>query len=274
MRLQRYFERIRFSGNARPDVTTLEALQRAHVTHVPFENLDVQLGRHLSIDVPAAYAKIVERRRGGWCYEQNGLFGWALKEIGFAVTRVAGAVMRQEGGDAAAANHLCLLVRCDDVPDAYLADVGFGSSLIRPIPLKPAEHQQPPFRIGLERVAAGGWRFWEDLGAGRFSYDFAAQPADETALAAKCDILQRDPASTFVQNAVVQRREPDRHIALRGRILRVASENVVTDRCIDSADAYVTTLNDVFDLDVPEAAGLWPRIVVRHDAHRHRLSET
>ncbi len=265
MRLQRYFDRIGFSRKARPDLATLVALQQAHVLRVPFENLDVQLGRPLDIDVAQAYAKIVNRGRGGWCYEQNGLFGWALEEIGFSVTRVAGAVMRHERGDAALANHLCLLVRCADGTGPLLADVGFGGSLIRPLALEASAHQQPPFNIGLERLADGAWRFWEDLGRGRFSYDFVAESGDETALAAKCEILQRDPDSTFVQNAVVQRRETDRHIALRGRVLRVATMHGQSDNVIESARAYADTLRDVFGLDVPEAAQLWPRIVARHE---------
>ena len=117
---------------------------------VPFENLDVQLQRPVSTSVEAAYEKIVVDRRGGWCYEQNGLFGWVLNEIGFSVTRVAASVMRDES-KASAANHLCLLVKLSDSNRKYLVDVGFGGSLLRPIELKEGHHEQPPFKLGLER---------------------------------------------------------------------------------------------------------------------------
>jgi N-hydroxyarylamine O-acetyltransferase len=91
MHLLSYLERVGFRHTPRVDITTLQDLLRAHVCSVPFENLDVQLGRPLTTDVDDAYRKIVIDRRGGWCYEQNGLFGWALQQIGFEVTRVAAA---------------------------------------------------------------------------------------------------------------------------------------------------------------------------------------
>ena len=114
MDLDGYFRRIDYSGDVQPTRPVLAALLRAHVCSVPFENLDVQLGRALTIEPEAAYEKIVNRRRGGWCYEQNGLFGWALTKVGFDVTRVAAAVMRHERGEISDANHLTLLVRTND----------------------------------------------------------------------------------------------------------------------------------------------------------------
>ena len=83
MKLSRYLHRVGFSGSLRSSPSTLAELLRCHVLSVPFENLDVQLGIPVTMDAEAAFDKIVERGRGGWCYEQNGLFGWALSEIGF-----------------------------------------------------------------------------------------------------------------------------------------------------------------------------------------------
>jgi len=98
LNLEAYFERIGYGGNAAPTRDTLDELHRRHVLSVPFENLDVQLGRSCVLDVDAAYEKIVVRRRGGWCYEQNGLFGAVLEELGFALLRVAAAVWRPPAG--------------------------------------------------------------------------------------------------------------------------------------------------------------------------------
>ena len=86
MKLQRYLGRIEFRGSVEPNFGTLAAIHKAHVCSVPFENLDVQLGRPQSVRIEDAYEKIVTNRRGGWCYEQNGLFGWSLSEIGFNVS--------------------------------------------------------------------------------------------------------------------------------------------------------------------------------------------
>lgn len=266
MQLQAYFDRIEYRGDGTPSHATLCELLRAHICSVPFENLDVQLGRRLTTAPDNAYAKIVEDRRGGWCYEQNGLFGWVLEEIGFDVTRIAAAVMRHERGDASNANHLCLLVRAPGSPQTWLADVGFGGGMIRPIEFSEGNHTQTPFRLGLRQLEDGSWRFWENLGDGEFSYDFAAQPGDETALSNKCEELQTNPESGFVLNLVVQKRTPNQHLSLRGRVLQVGTANGVDTEILASAKAMQTTLSDSFGLDVPEVTDLWPRIVSRHEA--------
>jgi len=265
MQLQAYFDRIGYGGDARPSYLTLCDVLRAHVCTVPFENIDVQLGHALTTAPRNAYVKIVDGRRGGWCYEQNGLFGWALTEMGFDVTRVAAAVMRHERGNSANADHLCLLARCPESTQTWLVDVGFGGGMIRPIELSEGGHEQAPFRLGLRRADGNSWRFWENLGDGEFSYDFAAEPGNETVLSKKCDFLQTDPGSGFVLNLVVQLRTPNRHLSLRGRVLQIGTVNGIETEVLTSAEELQTTLIDVFDLDVPEVTDLWPRIVSRHE---------
>lgn len=266
-RLSGYLERIGFSGIVRPSLETMADLLRCHVLSVPFENLDVQLGVPVSIEPDSAFDKIVGRGRGGWCYEQNGLFGWALAEIGFDVTRVAAAVRRNERGESALANHLCLLVRTPDDPESvFLADVGFGGSMIAPIPLEAAQHEQVPFRLGLQRLADGHWRFIEESVSDTVSYDFLAEVGDESAMSAKCDWLQTDPGSSFVLTLVAQRRTPRAHVSLRGRVFKRVTSDEKETRLVQSADELVETLKDTFRLDVPEVADLWDRIVRRHVA--------
>ena len=264
MDLSRYLARIGFRRVPRPGIATLRMLQRAHTLCVPFENLDVQLGRPLTTNVEQAYRKNVLRRPGGWCYEQNGLFGWALAEIGFEVTRVAAAVMRAERGAMSEANHLALLVRAPGADDTWLADVGFGGSLLEPIRLEECTHRQDPFRLGLRRLDDAHWQFWEDAGDGEFSYDFRPEPGSEDALARRCDVLQADPESSFVLNLVAQLRTPRRHSTLRGRVLTHRDAGGERVNTLDSSDELVQTLAGVFGLDVPEIAHCWPRIVERH----------
>lgn len=265
MRLQHYFDRIGYDGAAGTDFATLAALQEAHVCSVPFENLDVLLGRPLSLRVEEAYEKIVVNSRGGWCYQQNGLFGWVLEEIGFNVTRIAASVMRQIDGAAADATHLCLLVNSPESETRYLIDVGFGSSMIRPIELMQAEYEHPPFTIGLERLNDQYWRFRESLGDGEFSYDFAEAPACEALLAEKSAFQQSHASSHFVLNLGVQMRSRDEHRALRGRVFSICRSGSVDSRTLDSPEALVSLLADEFLLDVPEVAALWPAIVARHE---------
>jgi N-hydroxyarylamine O-acetyltransferase len=264
MDLRRYFARTGYTGPESPTLPVLRGLLRAHVLSIPFEALDVQLGKPVSLEAEAAYEKIVVCNRGGWCYEQNGLFGRVLDTIGFDVMRVAAAARRSERGAVADANHLCLLVRTVDSPNTWLVDVGFGGSMIAPIRLQEGEYEQRPFHIGLRRTEDSYWRFWEDPGDGAFDFDFRAEAADESALRAKCEFLQTSPDSGFVQNLVVQIRLPSAHRTLRGKVLSQAGAGGTGTRIIDSPDELVAVLRDVFHLDVPEVAGLWSQIERRH----------
>ncbi len=131
-----YLERIGFEGEVRHDRESLEALQRAHLTAVPFENLDVYAGRGVSTDLGAAVAKIVERGRGGWCFEANGAFSALLEALGFEVSRLGAAVLLD--GPNETVDHLAIEVVLDQ---PYLVDVGFGDSFIVPLALNRAGPQ-------------------------------------------------------------------------------------------------------------------------------------
>jgi N-hydroxyarylamine O-acetyltransferase len=261
--LAAYLERIGFYGVARPDLQTLGDLQRAHVRTVPFENLDVQLRRPVTLDFDACFDKIVERRCGGWCFELNGVLSWALREIGFDVMRMSAGVWRERLGDSQLGNHLCLLVR---IGRPYLVDVGFGGSLSQPLPLEVSTHHQSPYDLTLSDAGDGYWRFAECAHGEPFSFDFRAAPADEAGFALHCARLQTSPDSPFVQNLVAQRRMGDSHVVLRGRVLTTLRDSGEEKVELASADELVATLRDRFELNVPEAATLWPAICARHDA--------
>ncbi len=89
-----YVRRIGFDGDPRPDLVTLRQMHRRHLAAIAYENLDVQLDVPISFELDAIFAKLVQSRRGGWCFEMNALLAWALEWIGFRVTRMAGAVLR------------------------------------------------------------------------------------------------------------------------------------------------------------------------------------
>lgn len=129
-----YLSRIGFAGPIAHDLATLTALQLAHLQAVPFEALDVFAGRPVSADDTAAWNKVVDRRRGGWCFEVNGAFAQLLEQLGFQVTRLGAAVLL--GGPSVVIDHLVLEVMLDQ---PYLVEVGFGDqSPITPLPLTQA----------------------------------------------------------------------------------------------------------------------------------------
>jgi N-hydroxyarylamine O-acetyltransferase len=129
-----YFARIGYRGGIAADAETLRALHLAHITSVPFENVFVQLARAVLLDVPSLEQKIIRERRGGYCFEQNGLYSAALEALGFRLTRLAARV-RLGASSVLPRTHMLLLVECDGIQ--WIADVGFGGwGLLEPIPLE------------------------------------------------------------------------------------------------------------------------------------------
>ena len=262
MDLDAYLARIGLDYRPPATLEGLRTLHRAHLTAIPYENLDVQLGRPVTIERPAIYDKIVGRRRGGWCYEMNGILGWALSELGFAVSRATGAVMRESIGEAAEGNHLVLKVALEE--GVYLADVGFGDGPRDPIRVAAGAFTAHGFEFGLSRVDPQWWRLANDPRGGAKSFDFNLSPADEALFAEKCAFLQTAPGSPFVQNLVAQRHTAEGLVILRGRTIRRLTPTSLDERTIESEAELVATLKDVFALDVPEAGTLWPKICARH----------
>lgn len=262
MNLQGYFDRIGFAGTPKPDLDTLTRLHRLHLLAVPYENVDVQLRSPVDLDLDRIYDKIVTRRRGGWCYEMNGLLGWALVQIGFDVTRVNGGVMRVVRGDDAFGNHLVLLVNMEG--KTWVADTGFGDGVIDPIPLEQGAIVQRGFNFSLEELEPGLWRFHNHQHGGAPSFDFRTDVADEDLFARKCQFLQTSTESPFVMNLVCQRFVEGGYDIQLGRLAKRVTPNRVDSWLLNEPQELVSRLKQSFGLDVPEVASLWPRILERH----------
>ncbi len=263
MDLNKYLDRIGFEGQAHADLDTLKRVHRGHVERIPYENLAVQLGAPVTRAAADAFEKIVINGRGGWCYEMNGLLGWALEEIGFTVRRLAGAVMRDQRGDSAIGNHLVLLV---DLDGAMLVDAGFGDGLVEPIALREGPFRNDAFECRLEKLPGGWWRYHNDPRGSAPSYDFHEEVTDEALLEGMCRWLQSSDDSPFVQNAVVQRWDRGAHLSLRGRCFTRIERNARDRHLIDTADDYSHALREYFGLELPQSVSLWPKIAARHEA--------
>lgn len=262
--LAAYFTRIGHTGPLAPDLATLTALHAAHVLAIPFENLDVQFRHPPTRDPARIFDKLVFRRRGGWCYEQNGLFARVLVTLGFELIYLSAGVMRQERGDFFMGSHLALKVTGAD--GTWLADVGFGSSQLEPLAFAPGSWDQAPLAGEIRQTEDGYWRFAITKGPTLLTYDFHDVPADQAQLDTLCVWQGSDPQSIFVQNLVVQQRLPAGHTMLRGKVLTRTTAAGATMRELGSAAELVAVLRGEFGLDVPEAAGLWEQIEERHAA--------
>ncbi|HET8677269.1 MAG TPA: arylamine N-acetyltransferase, partial [Blastocatellia bacterium] len=110
MDIKAYLERIDYGGPVEPTAETLVRLHRAHMLAVPFENLDIHLDRPVKLGDASLYSKIVESRRGGFCYEMNGLFAALLRALGFRVDMLSAGVTREDGSFGPPFDHMALLV--------------------------------------------------------------------------------------------------------------------------------------------------------------------
>ncbi|HEY7602710.1 MAG TPA: arylamine N-acetyltransferase [Gaiellaceae bacterium] len=134
MDIDAYLRRIGVSGRPEPTLDSLAELASAHLRSVPFENLDIAAGRPLSLEPEAIFDKLVVRRRGGFCYELNGLFGWLLRDLGFEVTLLAAQTVDPTSGDPGQERaHLVLLV---DLDGRWLVDIGWGEVYRGPFALR------------------------------------------------------------------------------------------------------------------------------------------
>ncbi len=133
-----YLKRINYSGSLEPTAETLRDLQVAHLLTVPFENLSIHAGEPIVLEENALFTKIVERRRGGFCYEANGLFAALLRALGFEVAMLAAGVAKSQGGFGPQFDHMTLVVT---LSDRWLVDVGFGDSFLEPLLLDTREEQ-------------------------------------------------------------------------------------------------------------------------------------
>lgn len=154
--LPAYLTRVDFRGEPRPDLATLRALHEAHVTHIPFENFDIHLGRGIRIDLESVQAKLVRACRGGYCFEQNALFAAALEQIGFSVTRLSARV-RLSIAAVLPRTHMLLKVEAEG--RSWICDVGFGGwGLLLPVALvADLETEQEAWTYRLRREEEGIW---------------------------------------------------------------------------------------------------------------------
>ncbi|MEZ5292804.1 MAG: arylamine N-acetyltransferase [Vicinamibacterales bacterium] len=259
-RLGAYLARVGYDGSRAPAYETLRAIHRAHLHAIAYENLDIHLGRPMPLDRGAAFHKLVDERRGGWCYEMNGVFGWVLESLGYDVRYVAGAAGRATSGDTALDNHLVLIVTLDR---PYVVDVGFGDGFLDPLPLEPGTYRQGIFEFRLSRDGEW-WRMHNHAYGGADSFDFTLAPRDYASFAAKCHELQTSPDSGFVKTTVCERFTPDGLVTLRSATLREVTADGARDRVLGDAGEYARVLRDCFDLAPPGIEDLWPVVWDRH----------
>jgi N-hydroxyarylamine O-acetyltransferase len=212
---------------------------------VPFENLDIGLGRRIVLDEDALVRKIVERRRGGFCYELNGAFAVLLRAMGFRVSLLSARVSREAGGESPEFDHLTLRV---DLPEPWLADVGFGELFLEPLRIVDGIEQRDP--VDTFRLTKHGdrWQVEKLIGEGSWKreYSFGLQPNSMKDFEPRCRYHQTSPESHFTQNRICTRATPEGRITLSEMNLIVTEKGQRRERNLGSEDERTRILQDLF----------------------------
>ncbi|SPM30236.1 arylamine N-acetyltransferase family protein [Mycobacterium terramassiliense] len=252
-----YFDRIGFRGAAEPNLEVLQALMTAHTLAIPFENLDPLTGVPVDDLSPEALTdKLVHRGRGGYCYEHNGLMGYALREIGFRVRRLAGRVVWMLPPDAPlpAQTHTVLAVTFPGSQGPYLVDVGFGGQTpTSPLRIETGSVQQTtrePYRLedrrdGLVLQALISDQ-WVPL------YEFTTQTQPDIDLKVASWFVSTHPASHFVTGLMAAKVTDDARLNLAGRNLTVHRAGASEKIRLPDAAAVIDTLAERFGVNVAD----------------------
>jgi N-hydroxyarylamine O-acetyltransferase len=234
--LARYLDRIGAERPAVLDAAALAALHRAHQAAVPFENLSIHLGEPISLDEGELIAKIVTRRRGGFCYELNGAFALLLESLGAQVARVAARVYGAGGHLGPLFDHLALVVRLPDGSGPWLADVGFGAHSSYPLRYDGRDGQDDPGgRFSLADAQDGDVDVAKD---GEPQYRIEQRERALADFVPTCWWQQTSPDSHFTRSTICSRLTRDGRISLSGRTLIQTSGGIRAEQEL-GADAEV-----------------------------------
>ena len=247
MNIEAYLKRINYTGSLEPTAETLRALQVAHLFAVPFENLSIHAGEPIVLDEDALFGKIVENRRGGFCYEANGLFAGLLRALGFDVTMLAAGVAKRDGGFGPDFDHMTLMVT---LAERWLVDVGFGESFLEPLLLDSRDQQvqgagafrileDDPYLILQRRDDAGDWVP---------QYRFTLQPHTFADYEQMCHFHQTSPESHFTKAPLCSLATADGRVTLSGMRLITTSARQRDDQPLTARDDFDRILRDRFGI--------------------------
>jgi len=219
---------------------------------VPFENLDIHLGRPIVLDEEKLLRKIVEQRRGGFCYELNGAFCVLLREMGFEVSMLSAGVACADGGFDPPFDHMALLV---ELRERWLVDVGFGDSFREPLLLDQRGEQdqngdvyrliEDAKHLILNRRVDGEWK-------PQYRFTLEAYQLDD--FSEMCRYHQTSPQSPFTQRRTCSRATPGGRITVTGMRLIITDRGKREERELNSEEEWLAALREHFGIELKAAS--------------------
>jgi N-hydroxyarylamine O-acetyltransferase len=252
-----YLDRIGYRGALTPNADTLRALHLAHLQTIPFENLDIHLRRPILLDLECLFQKIVVQRRGGFCYELNGLFAELLRAFGFPVMYLSASDAHPDGSYGPECDHLTLLVQTAEDGDApamrdWLADVGWGDTFCVPLRLDRCDVQAEGARAyRLEQIGIN-YILWQRQYSGEWerNYRFTLEPRQYADFEAMCNYHQTSSQSLFTQQRLCTKATPEGRITLDPMRLITTIHGQRQERTLIDEDEFWALARLHFDIEV------------------------
>jgi N-hydroxyarylamine O-acetyltransferase len=250
MNVQTYLDRINYDGPLEPTAEALRRLQVAHLLAVPFENLSIHAREPIVLNDEALFRKIVSRRRGGFCYELNGLFAALLRATGFEVVMQSAQVANADGHFSPDFDHMVLMVTIDE---PWLVDVGFGDSFVEPLLLNERDSQVQGDRA--YRVVVDGERLLvmqrNEVGTSdewKPQYRFTLKPYQYSDYAERCEYQQISPLSHFTKTRICSRLTPRGRITLSDMRFITTEGSARSERPVATQEEYADILREHFGI--------------------------
>lgn len=253
-KINNYFKRIgleEFLFPIEPTLENLQILHRHHLLHIPFENLDIHLSREITLSIPNFYSKIVENKRGGFCFEMNGLFYWIITMLGYDADLISCRVADEEGELGPDFNHLAIITRIEE--DTFLCDVGFGASFLEPFSLKSTEEvlcNGDYFKLVQEEKNISLWRKVLDAEDYILKYKFNTQEHKLGDFADRCKFLQTSDESHFTQKKLCSISTNNGRVTLTDQKLIITENGTKEEKILEGPTEFIEVLQHYFGISL------------------------
>lgn len=246
--IDKYLLRINFRGLLAADIKTLARLQKQHLLNIPFENLDIHTGKKIILSVRKFFEKIVLQKRGGFCYELNGLFNELLSALGFNTYLVSARVFESADKFGDEFDHLAIIASIDEIN--WLVDVGFGEFAFEPLKISIGEKQKDErgiFRIVdfdnsyllVQKKVDDGWN-------SEYLFSMKARTLDE--FANKCEYHQTSPDSHFTRKKLCSIPFKNGRITITDNVLKISKDGNTEETIIENEIQFNKLLKDYFNI--------------------------
>lgn len=243
-----YLSRINIKSQPKLDLQNLSQLQRQHLLNIPFENLDIHMDTPIRLDINRIFTKVITNKRGGFCYELNGLFHQLLVVLGFEAKLITCRVYKKEIGFGKEHAHMAILVKLDN--EEYLCDVGFGAFTMEPLVVKLGRTQKDlkgDFQIDIHTEQYLKVSKWTE-GILTPEYIFKTTAMNYLDFEEMCHYTQTNPESHFTQKIIITRPTLNGRISLSGKALKITVDNKVKEQQLKNKSDFDNLLWEYFNI--------------------------